>query len=175
MNNYNLFDTSLEEFLDKQIAYSWTVVAMVLSAISNVVYDIRTYGVVNSFEIVGVTLLYSIGTVVVSWLFTIYGYSILEWEQKNEDCSGKAYMLKSMLFAIFGMCLALACMFLTSKSLFLTDEKYIINSIIPVLVFLYISLFSCCSVFAFLISAMDEAHSSVKGDKENGDKENGDN
>lgn len=84
-------------------------------------------------------------------------------------------MLKCVLFAIFGMCLALACMFLTNKSLFLTDEKYIINSIIPVLVFLYISLFSCCSVFVFLISAMDAAQSPAKGDKENGDKENGDN
>lgn len=170
MNNYNLFDISLEEFLDKQIAYSWTVVAMVLSAISNVVYDIRTYGVVNSFEIVGVTLLYSIGTVVLFYLFAIYGHFILEWKQKNEDCSGKTYMLKSMLFAIFGMCLALACMFLTSKSLFLTDEKYIINSIIPVLVFLYISLFSCCSVFAFLISAMDEANDIGK-EKKDGDNE----
>lgn len=167
-------DSFEDSFLDKQIAYSWTVVAMVLSAISNVVYDIRTYGVVNSFEIVGVTLLYSIGTVVLSYLFVIYGHFILEWKQKNEDCSGKAYMLKSMLFAIFSMCLDLACLFLTSKSLFLLAEKYIINWIIPALVFLYISLFSCCSVFVFLISAMDAAQSSAKEDKENGDKENGD-
>lgn len=162
-------DSFEDSFLDKRIAYSWTVIAMVLSAIDNFLYDIRTYEVVNSFKIVGVTMLYSIGTVVVSYLFTIYGYSILEWRQKTKDCSDRVYMLKCVLFAIFGMCLALACMFLTNKSLFLTDEKYIINSIIPVLVFLYISLFSCCSVFAFLISAMDEAHSSVKGDKENGD------
>lgn len=71
-------DSFEDSFLDKRIAYGWTVVAMVLSAIDNFLYDIRTYEVVNSFKIVGVTMLYSIGTVVVSYLFTIYGYSILE-------------------------------------------------------------------------------------------------
>lgn len=147
-------DSFEDSFLNKRIAYSWTVIAMMLSAIGNFLYDIRTYEVVNNFKIVGVTMLYSIGTVIVSYLFTIYGYTILEWRQKTKDCSDRVYMSKCVLFAIFGMCLNLACLFLTSKLLFLEDEKYIIHCVIPLLVFLYISLFSTCSVFVFLISAV---------------------
>ena len=154
MNDYDLFEELLGDFLDKQIAYSWTVVAMVLSAISNLVYSLNYYSIIYSF-----------GTIMTSVFFSVLGYYILIWKQETKNWDDKFALKRDLLIGVIGYIIVIACLFFRGKSLIWTVEKYIVNGLIPILVLLYISILSIGVVLGFLPNAKVEADNIGKGEK----------
>lgn len=159
MNDYEILDYMFGDFLEKQIAFSWTIVAMVLSAISNMIYNVNWYSII-----------YSLGTIMVSIFFSVFGHYILIWKQETENWDHKFALKRDLLLAVLGYIIVFACLFFSSKSLIWTVEKYIINGLIPSLTFFYISIVSGSGAFGFFINARIEADAIGK-ENEAGDNE----
>ena len=157
MNDYDLLDDMFGDFLEKQIAFSWTIVAMVLSAISNLIYDVNWYSII-----------YNIGIIMVSIFFSVFGHYILIWKQETENRDHKFALKRALLLGVIGCIIVMACLFFSGKSLIWTVEKYIINGLIPSLTFFYISIVSGSGAFGFFINAMVEADAIGK-EKKDGD------
>ena len=159
MNDYDLLDDMFGDFFEKQIAFSWTVIAMVISAISNLIYNVNWYSVIYSF-----------GTIILSIFFSVLGHYILIWKEETENWNNKLTLKRSLLLGVIEYMIVIACLYFSYKSLFWTMEKYIINGLIPSLVLLYISMLSIGGVLGFFINAKVEANDIGK-EKKDGDKE----
>lgn len=157
MNDYELLDYTFGDFLEKQIAYSWTVVAMVLSAISNLIYDVNWYSVIYSF-----------GTILVSIFFSMFGHFVLIWQEKTEKWDNKFALKRSLLLGVIGYIIVIACLFFSFQSLIWTVDKYIVNGLIPSLVLFYVSILSIGGVLGFFLNVKVEADNIGK-EKKDGD------
>lgn len=157
MNDYDLLDDMFGDFFEKQIAFSWTVVAMVLSAISNFIYNVNWYSVIYSF-----------GTIILSIFFSVFGHYILIWKQEAENWDNKLKLKRSLLLAVIEYMIVIACLYFSFKSLIWAVEKYIITGLIPSLVLLYISMLSIGGVLGFFLNAKVEADNIGK-EKRDGD------
>ena len=155
MNDYDLLDDMFGDFFEKQLAFSWTVAAMVISAISNLIYNVNWYAVIYSF-----------GTIILSIFFSVFGHYILIWKQETENWDNKLALKMNLLLGVIGYMIVIACLFFSGKSLIWTVEKYIINGLIPSLVLLYISILSIGGVLGFFINAKIEADAIGKEKKD---------